>query len=89
MIINEVSIRNPIKKKLRFKHGINEEEINEVLLNNKPIFKKSRGLYLSIGFKQKYLTIIFSYDKLNKMANIITAYPSSKWQINLYKEMKK
>ncbi|AJF62732.1 MAG: hypothetical protein QT11_C0001G0590 [archaeon GW2011_AR20] len=89
MIINEVSIRNPIKKKLRFKHGINEEEINEVLLNNKPIFKKSRGLYLSIGFKQKYLTIIFSYDKINKMANIITAYPSSKWQINLYKEMKK
>jgi len=89
MIINAVSIRNPIKKKLRFKHGINEEEINKILLNNKPVFKKSRGLYLSIGFKQRYLTIIFGYNKINKIADIITAYPSSKWQINLYKKMKK
>ncbi len=89
MIIDAISIKDPIKEKIAIKHRVYENEIKDIIFNDKPIFKKSSGRHLCIGFKRRYITIIFDYMGINKQANIVTAYPSSKWQINLYKRMKK
>ncbi len=89
MIIESVFISNRIKQKISAKHNVYEDEINELLLYDRPIFRKANDSYLCIGFNRRYLTIIFRYKEKIKQAEIITAYPSSKWQIRLYKKMKK
>lgn len=89
MIIESVFISNRIKQKISAKHNVYEDEINELLLYDRPIFRKANDRYICIGFIGKYLTIVFYYDRKIKQAEVITAYPSSKWQIRLYKKMKK
>ncbi len=43
---------------------------------------------MAIGLWKRYVTIFFNYNETLKEAEIITAYPSSIWQIKLYKKMK-
>ncbi len=89
MIIESIFISNKVKQKISAKHNVYEDEIRGILVHDKPIFRKSNYRYLCIGFMKRYLTIIFYYDEEIKQAEVITAYPSSKWQIKLYKKMKK
>lgn len=66
------------------------EEIENTLLQNKPFFSKAKdGRYVALGKWNRYITIIFNYGGKNKEADIVTAYPSSDWQIKLYRRKKK
>lgn len=85
MIIKAVKILLNTKIKIYNKHGITMEEIEKTLLENKPYFAKTKdGRYTSIGKWSRYITIIFDHNIHNE-SEIITAYPSSDWQIKLYK----
>ena len=86
MLINRVNIEPGTKIKIYQKHNVTEEEVEYTLLLNKPMFRKVNKLYMAIGKWYRYLTIFFEYDKKLKMAEIKTAYPSSKWQIKQYKK---
>lgn len=88
MIVKSIRIRRDIKEKIETKHSITLIEIEKALLENNPKFKKARGCYMGIGLWKRYLTIFFNYNGKVKEAEIITAYPSSRWQIKLYKQMK-
>ncbi len=90
MIIKAVKISLKTKIKIYDKHRITMEEMQNTLLKNKPYFSKTRlGRYVALGKWNRYLTIIFEYNKKHKEAEIITAYPSSRWQIKLYKRKTK
>jgi len=84
MKIKKIQIELEIEKKIFNKHGVARTEIEEGLLNNKPIFYRAKEKrYMALTHKFRYITIIFRYEK--GIANIRTAYPSSDWQIKLYK----
>ena len=68
------------------KHNIKRDEIEAVFFDA-PYYFKSRGKrYIAIGFVEKYITIVFVCN--HKEAEIITSYPSSGWQIKLFKRKK-
>ena len=84
MRIKKVQIELETENKIFNKHGVARKEIEEGLLDNKPIFYKAKeGRYMALTHKFRYVTIIFRYEK--GIANIKTAYLSSDWQIRLYK----
>jgi len=88
MIIKAIKIKPSIEIKIFNKHGITIDEIEKVLTEDKPYFAKSKeSRYISIGIWSRHITIIFEYYK--NEAEIITAYPSPKWQISLYKRKMK
>lgn len=90
MIIERVKILLKAKIKIYNKHGITMEEIKNVLLQNRPYFSKTRdGRYVALGKWNRFITIIFNYNLGYKEADIVTAYPSSSWQIKLYKRKRK
>ncbi len=90
MIIEKVKISLKTKIKVYNKHGITMEEIKNTLLESKPYFSRARdGRYIALGKYQRFITAIFSYNQINKEAEIVTAYPSSDWQIKLYKRKTK
>ena len=83
MIIKKVVIDKKVKMKIYHKHNIRFREVSEVFLH-KPLVKRTRdGKYMAVNIVGRYVTIIFSYN--NGIADIITAYPSSNWQIKLFK----
>jgi len=84
MIIKEVVIDKEVKVKIYNKHGIRFIEVKEMLLD-KPLVRRTRdGKYMAINLVERYITVIFSY--YGGIADIITAYPSSDWQIKLFKK---
>ena len=88
MRIEAVRIKKQTKEKIETKHSITLDEIEKVLLDDKPKFRKVKDCYMVLGIYDRYLTVFFNYNEKLKEAEIITAYPSSKWQIKLYKKMK-
>ena len=87
MRIHEVRISERIAEKIQAEHGVPPEDAEEVLLSN-PIIRRARdGRYLAIGLVNRYLTVVFEFEK--GAAEIVTAYPSSDWQIRLYKRSKR
>jgi len=86
MLIKRVTISPEIAYKIRVKHGVKFEEVEKVLLTNPLIYRIKDGRYIAIGTYVRFVTVIFEYDKC--YANIITDYPSSDWQIKLYKRKK-
>ena len=87
MKIEKVIVSKNRSEKIFKKHNVTIEKIEEILLNDNPIYFRTRdNKYLSVGRFDEYITIIFRKEKNN--ANIITAYQSSKWQIKLYKRKK-
>jgi len=85
VIITKVLIEEHIKKKIFEKHNVYQEEIQNGLLQGNPVvFKTKQDRYRAITSYHRYLTIIFTYNHAS--ASIITAYPSSPWQIKLYKK---
>ena len=91
MKISQILIPFQTEKKIFQKHNVVKKEINDVLKNDAPGFKKVGGnQYLAIGIsKIRYLTIFFRYDHISKQAEITTAYPSPKNHVRSYKRMKK
>lgn len=85
MLIRKVLIDSAVEEKIFKKHGVGKEEIETILLFDEPTyFKTSKGRYSAIGFGNRFVTIIFGYER--RCAEVITAYPSSEQQIRRYKE---
>lgn len=88
MRIQKVEIKKEIKSKILYQHKVRFSEIRgSILSENKFVRKTKDKRYVAIAKEQRYITIIFEMEK--NIAEIITAYPSSKWQIDLYKRRKK
>ena len=88
MIIKKIKIKDNIKYKILSKHKVRFSEIRQSILSENKLVRKTKdGRYIAVAKEQRYLTIIFEMD--NDIAEIITAYPSSKWQIDLYNRRKK
>ena len=88
MLIRIVRIEQAIVVKIYEKHAVLPEEVERVLMEDKPVYKRVGGnQYVAIGLADRYLTIFFSYDRRTKTADIATAYLSSRRQIRLYKKM--
>ena len=84
MRIVDVYLGQEIEEKILAKHSVLREEIEETLLADEPkYFKARRGRYLAIGFLKRFISAV--YENRSGIAMIITAYPSSNWQISLYK----
>mgnify|MGYP001576508588 CR=1 FL=1 len=86
MKINKISVSFGAQEKIFKKHSIKRDEIEAVFFDEPYYFKAKGRRYIAIGFVEKYVTIVFAYD--DKEAEIITAYPSSDWQIKLFKRKK-
>ena len=88
MRIKKIEIKEDVKYKILYKYKVRFSEITQSILSeNKFVRKTKEGRYIAVAKEQRYLTIIFEMDK--DIAEIITAYPSSKWQMDLYKGRKK
>ena len=84
MKLIKILIKLEIQEKINKKHGIYREEIELALFEGNPVFFRTRKeRYIAITLKNKYITIVFEYDK--GIAEVVTAYLSSDWQIKLYK----
>ena len=84
MIIKKIIIDHETKFKIYNKHGVKFSEIKQALYSKNKFIKKTKDeKYVAFTKYQRYLTIVFSIK--NKIVEIITAYPSSKWQIDLFK----
>ena len=89
MIIDNVVMDTDVELKIYKKHKVTSREIKITLKEDEPIFYKVGGEhYMVIGIYNRYLTIFFIYDNGTKTSYIRTAYPSSRWQIKLYKRKK-
>lgn len=84
MRISDVLIEDKIKEKILNKHNVGADEIEEVIFSNPLILKSKENRYIAVGHHQRYLTVIFEVHK--NTAFIITAYPSTETQIQLYKQ---
>ncbi len=87
MRIDNIIIEDKVKEKILSKHNVDANEITNVLLSKPLILRAKADRYMVIGYYKRYLTVIF--DVKLKSTNIVTAYPSSNAQINLYKKKKK
>jgi len=83
MRIRHIEIRNWRKRKILCKHGVSECEVRRLFEKPHFAFKTRNRCCMAIGCPGRYLTVIFKME--GSIANIITAYPSSENQINLYK----
>lgn len=84
MHLKDVDLEEAVYEKVFRKHCVWREEIEEALLLDEPKhFKTRAGRYLAIGFTERYISVI--YENRNGIAVVITAYPSSQWQIRMYK----
>ncbi len=87
MLIKKVTINPYVKWKIYNKHNVTTEEIEDVLMKNKPFFRKVGGKqYSAIGVWNRYLIIFFKYNHKTKEAKITSAYPPSKKGIKSYKK---
>lgn len=89
MKIKAIKIEPEVALKIFEKHTVAQEEIYEILKNDRPIFRKVGGdQYLAMGLsKTRYITIFFKYNSETKEADITTAYPSDKKQIKSYRKV--
>lgn len=86
VLIKRIVIDQETEQKIFEKHSVLPKEIKKVLTEGKSSFKRVGGnQYLAIGLAERYLTIFFQYDSIEKEARITTAYPSSKIQIKSYR----
>ena len=86
MRFGNIIIEDKVKEKILKKHGVEAEEIKEILLNNPIVLEAKHRRYIAIGRNSRHITIIFEASV--SITNIITAYPSSKAQIRYFKRKK-
>lgn len=87
MRFDNIIIEDEVKEKILSLHNVGADEIKGALSKNPLILKTKLNRYIAVSHYERYLTIIIEFK--NKIANIITAYPSSDSQIKLYKKKKK
>lgn len=88
MYIKEIKVSLGAEQKIYEKHGIERAELEDSLHEGKPLFFKTKQQrYVAFTKKQRFITIIFEFHA--GIAEIITAYPSSEWQIRLYKRQQR
>lgn len=84
MHIKKINISVDVERKVYDKHTVSRTELEDSLLEGLPLFFNAKeGRYLALAKKQRHLSIIFTFEQ--GTATIITAYPSSDWQVRLYK----
>lgn len=84
MLIKRILMSPEVAEKIKCKHGLDPIVAKNVLQGHNHIEKIRGGYYMAIGSSYAgYVTIIFEFE--GGTAEIKTAYPSSKWQIDLYK----
>jgi len=84
MRINKVRISVDVERKIYDKHTVSRTELEEALVESAPLFFRAKEQrYLALVKKQRHLSIIFTFEQ--GTATIVTAYPSSDWQVKLYK----
>ena len=85
MRIKKVVIDFYTEEKIYKKYGVYRKDIEDALFEGVSVFYRTKDdRYVAIASKERYITIIFLYQK--EIATIITAYPSSDWQIKLFKK---
>jgi len=86
--IRDVFISRRIADKVWEEHGVSADEAVDLLYGNPTIRRARKGRYMAVGLAAGgYLTVIFEYQR--GMAEIVTAYPSSDWQVRLFKKSKR
>ena len=84
MKIKKILIEVSVEEKISKKHGVHRNEIEEGLFEGKPIFFKTKDeKYMAFLLRGRYISVVFTFTQ--SVAKVITAYPSSEWQIRLYK----
>lgn len=84
MKIKGVYIDRRAKLKVYHKHGVRFSEIKEVFLR-KPLVRRTRDRkYMAVNHVNRYITVVFSCKQ--EIADILTAYPSSDWQVRMFKK---
>ncbi|MBI2148451.1 hypothetical protein HYU23_02130 [Candidatus Woesearchaeota archaeon] len=87
MNIEALDIGKNTKNKIFHKHSVEIIEIKQTIFYDDPIyFKSGNNKYMCIGKYNRHITVILK--KIGKRARIVTAYPSSKWQVRLYRRKK-
>ncbi len=82
MRIREIHLKKAVEGKIE-EHGVTKNELKDTFQLGEPKYAKARnGRYMAIGRAQRFITIIFEYA--DGIVTIVTAYPSSEWQIKLY-----
>ena len=90
MRIEILRINLDTKKKIYEEHSILADEIENVLQDDKAIYKKTGGnQVIAIGLFNRYITVYFRYNAKTKQATITTAHPSNKKQIKHYRKKRK
>ena len=88
MRIHDVFISERVADKIWDEHGVSADEATELLYSNPMIRRARDGRYMAIGLSPSgYLTVIFEHDR--GVAEIVTAYPSSDWQVKLFQKSKR
>ena len=88
MRINHIAISEVVENKIIQEHGVWPEEVESIFFECRPLFLKARdGRYLAIGTNNGYVTVVFEYMP-GGIAQVVTAYPSSNWQIKRYRRTK-
>jgi uncharacterized DUF497 family protein len=83
--IHDVFISQRIADKIWEEHGVSADEAIELMYGDPMIRRARDGRYMAIGLSPSgYLTVIFEYHR--GVAEIVTAYPSSDWQVKLFKK---
>lgn len=88
MRIHDVFISRRIADKICEEHGVSADEAIDLLYCDVMIRRVRKGRYMAVGLATGgYLTVIFEYQR--GTAEIVTAYPSSDWQVKLFKKSKR
>ncbi|MCK4475874.1 MAG: hypothetical protein KAU16_04030 [Methanophagales archaeon] len=75
-------------EKIRSKHILKPSVAKEILSETPYIEKVGGNQYMAVGLSHAgYVTIFFKYS--SGTVEVTTAYPSTKWQVDLYKRKKK
>jgi len=86
--IHDVFIGRRIADKIWEEHGVSADEAIDLLYGDPMIRRARKGRYMAVGLViGGYLTVVFEYQR--GMAEIVTAYPSSDWQVRLFKKSKR
>lgn len=87
MYIGDVFISRRIADKIWEEHGVSADEAVDLLYGDPMIRRARGGRYMAVGLAAGgYLTVIFEYQR--GVAEIVTAYAASDWQVRLFKKSK-
>lgn len=89
MRIQCVTISEEAEDKIIAEHGVTFANVESVLLGDPYVCQAKGQRYMAIGLDDtpRFVTVIFEYWRGE--AEVVTAYPSSDWQIRLYRRKRR